>query len=449
MSVGSDRIVVRVGGVSGNSFWKSAVVVTGSAVKKRFAKMAASFENQNAGWFSAIQCLIFQFAIRTLFVTSGTIVFISSILSTQVIAFSDWFGLLLLLLAVFFHPADFNFRSPVRIHPVLLRLIVRGLCGLIGVLICLFLLFLLNPVYHLRGGNQTLLVYDFELSAGTLPSDITPMVSEKEKTIVYSGANTSAGGVASADVCVTPYPEITVANVNVVGHVNVTRIVKKDETTSVETAGGLEGAMVSDIPTGSTPMVGNKKKTIVYLGANISAGGVTSADVRVTPHPEITVVNVNVLGHVSVTRNVKKNGKTSVVTAVGLEGAMVSDTSTGFTPMVGNKKKTIVYLGANTSAGGVASADVRVTPCPEITAANVNVLGHASVTRNVKKDETTSVETAGGPEGIMVSDIPSGSTTMVGDKKKTIVYLGANTSAGGVASADVRVTPHPEITVVT
>jgi hypothetical protein len=81
-------------------------------------------------------------------------------------------------------------------------------------------------------------------------------------------------------------------------------------------------------------MVGNKKKTIVYLGANISARGVTSADVRVTPHPEITVVNVNVLGHASVTRNVKKNGKTSVVTAVGREGAMVSDTSTGFTSML-------------------------------------------------------------------------------------------------------------------
>ena len=72
-----------------------------------------------------MHCLIFQFTLRILFLTAGAIIFIFPLLSTQVTFFSDWFGLLLLLLAVFADPADFALRSTVRLRPMLFS-VLRG-----------------------------------------------------------------------------------------------------------------------------------------------------------------------------------------------------------------------------------------------------------------------------------------------------------------------------------
>ena len=63
--------------------------------------------------------------LRILFLTAGAIIFIFLLLSTQVTFFSDWFGLLLLLLAVFADPADFALRSTVRLRPMLFS-VLRG-----------------------------------------------------------------------------------------------------------------------------------------------------------------------------------------------------------------------------------------------------------------------------------------------------------------------------------
>ena len=118
--------------------------------------MAAPFENSNARWFSTMHCLIFQFTLRILFLTFGAITFIFPLLATQVFFFSDWFGLLLLLLAVSSDPADFALRFIVRCHPVL-SLVLRG--AFIGWnSVRLFLLLVFSLIYGLLAKAYSLVL---------------------------------------------------------------------------------------------------------------------------------------------------------------------------------------------------------------------------------------------------------------------------------------------------
>ena len=65
--------------------------------------MAAPFKNSNFGCFSAMDRSIQQFVTWTLFVTLGLIIFIYFVLTTQVPVCAKWIGILMLLIAFFFH----------------------------------------------------------------------------------------------------------------------------------------------------------------------------------------------------------------------------------------------------------------------------------------------------------------------------------------------------------